>query len=88
MGQPRKTGELKEKLDWLCAMGTMGDLGTGFKWERPFPDMRECLKKWTKKPLVGETIGLINARKSSLYAIMPTDQFLMHAHHSSSISRI
>ncbi|KAI0762220.1 DHH phosphoesterase [Fomes fomentarius] len=66
---PAKTGELKEKLDWLCAMGTMGDLGTGFKWERPFPDMRECLKKWTKKAL-GEAIGLINApRRSPAYDV-------------------
>ena len=55
-------GELKERMDWLCAMGTMGDLGTGFKWEAPFPDMRDCLRRWTKKAF-GEAIGLVNARK-------------------------
>lgn len=53
---------LRNRLDYLCAMGTMGDLGTGFKWAPPFPDMRECFKKWTKKVL-GEAVALVNARK-------------------------
>lgn len=77
-GRERK-GELKERLDWLCAMGTMGDLGTSFKWEPPFPDMRECLKKWTKKVL-GEAIGLVNARASSSrrFTGMATHLSLVH----------
>ena len=57
-----KENALRERLDWLCAMGTMGDLGTGFNWETPFPDMRDCLRRWTKKAF-GEAIGLVNARK-------------------------
>ncbi|KAJ8488928.1 hypothetical protein ONZ51_g3267 [Trametes cubensis] len=64
-----KPSALREKLEYLCAMGTMGDLGTSFKWEPPFPDMRDCLKKWTKKVL-GEAIGLLNApRRSAEYDV-------------------
>ncbi|KAH9892875.1 hypothetical protein C8Q73DRAFT_649240 [Cubamyces lactineus] len=60
---------LREKLEYLCAMGTMGDLGTSFKWGPPFPDLRDCLKKWTKKVL-GEAIGLLNApRRSAEYDV-------------------
>ncbi|KAI0694467.1 hypothetical protein C8T65DRAFT_666705 [Cerioporus squamosus] len=60
---------IRERLDWLCAMGTMGDLGTSFKWEAPFPDVRECLKRWTKKTL-GEGISLLNApRRSAAYDV-------------------
>ena len=62
MIQGKEDRKVKEQLDWLCAIGTMGDLGTSFKWEAPFPDMRDCLKRWTKKTL-GEAIGLLNARK-------------------------
>ncbi|KAI0757819.1 hypothetical protein C8Q80DRAFT_1135598 [Daedaleopsis nitida] len=67
LGQSARKGELRERLDWLCAMGTMGDLGTGFKWEAPFPDMRECLKKWTKKVL-GEAV-FAEARRSPAYDV-------------------
>ncbi|RDX44798.1 DHH phosphoesterase [Lentinus brumalis] len=60
LGGGEKDRKVKQRLDWLCAMGTMGDLGTSFKWEAPFPDMRECFKRWTKKTL-GEAIALLNA---------------------------
>lgn len=45
-------------------MGTIGDLGTSFKWERPFPDMTECFKKYTKKTM-NEAVSLLNARMSA-----------------------
>ncbi len=64
LGGGEKDRKVKQRLDWLCAMGTMGDLGTSFKWEAPFPDMRECFKRWTKKTL-GEAIALLNARELS-----------------------
>ncbi|KAI9067146.1 DHH phosphoesterase [Trametes sanguinea] len=70
---------LMERLDYLCAMGTMGDLGTSFKWEPPFPNMRDCLKKWTKKVL-GEAIGLINApRRTGEYDVETAWRALLHA---------
>ncbi|KAI0917791.1 hypothetical protein AcV5_003949 [Taiwanofungus camphoratus] len=55
--------ETKIKLEYLCVMGTMGDLGTTFRWEPPFPDMSSCIKRWSKKVL-GEAVSLINARES------------------------
>ncbi|TBU22089.1 DHH phosphoesterase [Dichomitus squalens] len=68
-GTRNAAGVLRERMAWLCAMGTMGDLGTGFKWESPFPDMRDCLKTWTKKAF-GEAIGLVNApRRSAEYDV-------------------
>lgn len=48
--------------DWLACMGTIGDLGSAFKWEPPFPDMKETFKRHTKKALT-EAVSLINARK-------------------------
>ncbi|CDO78163.1 hypothetical protein BN946_scf184467.g2 [Trametes cinnabarina] len=70
---------LSERLDYLCAMGTMGDLGTSFKWEPPFPNMRDCLKKWTKKAL-GEAIGLLNApRRTGEYDVETAWRALLSA---------
>jgi hypothetical protein len=43
-------------------MGTHGDLGTAFKWEAPFPDMKPTFKKYTKKA-VNEAVSLVNGRK-------------------------
>ncbi|KAI8993799.1 hypothetical protein BD414DRAFT_513472 [Trametes punicea] len=76
----RATAEkLNETLEYLCAMGTMGDLGTSFKWAPPFPDMRECLRKWTKKVL-GEAIGLINApRRTAAYDVETAWRALLNA---------
>ncbi|KAI0638718.1 hypothetical protein C8Q77DRAFT_1151763 [Trametes polyzona] len=74
-----KADGLRERLDYLCAMGTMGDLGTAFKWERPFPDMRDCLKRWTKKVL-GEAIGLLNApRRTAAYDVSSAWRALLNA---------
>ncbi|KAI0820597.1 hypothetical protein BC628DRAFT_1396292 [Trametes gibbosa] len=70
---------LRERLEWLCVMGTMGDLGTGFKWEPPFPDMHACLKKWTKKVL-GEAVGLVNApRRTASYDVPSAWRALLHS---------
>lgn len=42
----------------------MGDLGSGMKWEDPWPvqDMKECVKKYGKKSL-SDSVRLVNARK-------------------------
>ena len=55
---------LKSQTDYLCAIGTMGDLGSNFKWVHPWPvaDMQDCAKKYTKKCL-SDVVRLINARK-------------------------
>ncbi|KAG9010324.1 hypothetical protein FRB94_010674 [Tulasnella sp. JGI-2019a] len=61
---------ITSSCDWLACMGTIGDLGTSFKWERPFPDMKECFKKYTKKAM-SEAVSLINApRRTAKYDVI------------------
>ena len=49
-----------ERCDWLCIVGTHGDLGNTLKWEPPFPDMSAPLKKYSKKVL-NDVVSLVNA---------------------------
>jgi hypothetical protein len=37
--------DLSDKISWLCALGTHGDLGTTIKWQPPFPDMTATFKR-------------------------------------------
>ncbi|KAH9916232.1 hypothetical protein B0H21DRAFT_852204, partial [Amylocystis lapponica] len=61
--------DIKAQLDYLCAIGTMGDLGAAFRWEAPFPDMKACFKRWTKKVL-SEAVSLLNApRRTAKYDV-------------------
>ena len=53
---------ISDTCDYLCAIGTHGDLGTTLKWLKPFPDMRAAFKRYTKKA-INECVALINARK-------------------------
>jgi hypothetical protein len=52
--------EVRERCAWLCIVGTQGDLGNSLKWEPPFPDMCEPMKRYTKKVL-NDVISLVNA---------------------------
>ncbi|KAK8105514.1 hypothetical protein PG999_008873 [Apiospora kogelbergensis] len=75
--------ELHEKVattcDWLCAMGTHGDLGNTLKWEPPFPDMKATFKAYTKKA-VNDAVSLINApRRTSTYDVPGAWQALISA---------
>ncbi|GKT50992.1 uncharacterized protein ColSpa_11173 [Colletotrichum spaethianum] len=55
--------------DWLCVMGTHGDLGNTLKWEPPFPDMKATFKTYTKKAL-NDAVSLINApRRTASYNV-------------------
>ncbi|OTB06480.1 hypothetical protein M426DRAFT_72250 [Hypoxylon sp. CI-4A] len=61
--------KVKESCDWLCAMGTHGDLGNTLKWEPPFPDMKATFKTYTKKA-INEAVSLINApRRTATYDV-------------------
>ena len=61
--------DIKAKCDWLCIMGTHGDLGTSLKWEQPFPDMGESFRKYTKKTL-NDAVSSINApRRTATYDV-------------------
>ncbi|TKA45485.1 hypothetical protein B0A54_04024 [Friedmanniomyces endolithicus] len=61
--------EVRDRCAWLCIVGTHGDLGNTLKWEPPFPDMREPMKKYTKKVL-NDVVSLINApRRTATYDV-------------------
>lgn len=61
--------DVPKECDWLCAMGTHGDLGNTLKWEPPFPDMRDTFKRYTKKA-INDAVSLINApRRTASYDV-------------------
>jgi hypothetical protein len=61
--------DLSDKISWLAALGTHGDLGTTLKWEPPFPDMTATFKRYSKKA-VNDAVGLVNApRRSAAYNV-------------------
>ena len=61
--------EVSAKCDWLCIVGTHGDLGNTLKWEPPFPDMKATFKQYTKKTL-NDVVSLINApRRTASYDV-------------------
>lgn len=61
--------QVASKCDWLAIVGTHGDLGNTLKWEPPFPDMREPLKRYTKKAL-NDVVSLVNApRRTATYDV-------------------
>ncbi|KAI2602233.1 DHH phosphoesterase [Hypoxylon sp. NC1633] len=60
---------VRSDCDWLCVMGTHGDLGNTLKWEPPFPDMKTTFKTYTKKA-VNDAVSLINApRRTATYDV-------------------
>ncbi|KAI8943597.1 hypothetical protein NX059_001589 [Plenodomus lindquistii] len=61
--------DLNERISWLAALGTHGDLGTTIKWEPPFPDMTATFKQHPKKA-VNDAVALVNApRRSAAYNV-------------------
>jgi hypothetical protein len=58
-----------DKISWLAALGTHGDLGTSLKWEPPFPDMTATFKQHPKKT-INTAVALVNApRRSPAYNV-------------------
>ena len=53
--------DIASSCDYLCAMGTHGDLGTTLKWKAPFPDMKTTFKMHSKKT-INDAVSLVNAR--------------------------
>jgi hypothetical protein len=61
--------KVQTTCDWLCVMGTHGDLGNTLKWEPPFPDMKATFKTYTKKA-INDAVSLINApRRTAAYNV-------------------
>jgi hypothetical protein len=69
-------------------VGTHGDLGNTFKWEPPFPDMKDCLKKYTKKTL-NEVVSAVNApRRTATYDVRSAWDALSETNDPPSILKI
>ncbi|KAF2128976.1 DHH phosphoesterase [Dothidotthia symphoricarpi CBS 119687] len=61
--------DISDKISWLAALGTHGDLGTTIKWEPPFPDMTATFKQSSKKA-INDAVALVNApRRSAAYNV-------------------
>ncbi|KAF2688624.1 DHH phosphoesterase [Lentithecium fluviatile CBS 122367] len=61
--------DLKDKISWLAALGTHGDLGTTLKWRPPFPDMATTFKQYSKKS-INDAVSRVNApRRSAAYNV-------------------
>jgi hypothetical protein len=71
--------QVAAECDWLCIMGTQGDLGNTLKWEPPFPDMKDTFKMYTKKS-INEAVSLINApRRTATYDVVSAWDALLAA---------
>lgn len=58
-----------DKLSWLAALGTHGDLGTTLRWQPPFPDMTSTFKTYSKKS-INTAVALVNApRRAPAYNV-------------------
>lgn len=61
--------DLSDKISWLAALGTHGDLGSTIKWEPPFPDLTATFKQHPKKT-INDAVALVNApRRSAAYNV-------------------
>ncbi|KAJ3534660.1 hypothetical protein NM688_g7102 [Phlebia brevispora] len=68
---PSGKDNFKRQIDYLCAIGTYGDLGTSFAFSPPWPeaDMKRAIKEWGKKRLT-DAVGLLNApRRTATYDV-------------------
>lgn len=77
--------DVEDRCDWLCVVGTHGDLGNTIKWESPFPNMKNCLKKYTKKTL-NDVVSFVNApRRTANYDVRSAWEALCDTKEPSSI---
>ncbi len=77
--------DVQEQCDWLCALGTHGDLGNTLKWAPPFPDMKDMFKRYTKKA-INDAVSLINApRRTAGYNVQAAWDALLQTDHPATL---
>lgn len=68
-----------ETCDWLCVVGTHGDLGNTVSWRSPFPDMSATFKRYTKK-IINEVVSAVNApRRTAKFDVISAWEALLSA---------
>jgi hypothetical protein len=78
---------LSDRISWLAALGTHGDLGSSIKWEPPFPDMTATFKQHPKKA-INDAVALVNApRRSAAYNVKDAWDAVISATSPESISK-
>ncbi|KAI0686468.1 hypothetical protein BC835DRAFT_1379468 [Cytidiella melzeri] len=75
-----------EAIDYLCAIGTYGDLGTSFNFKPsppwPLEEMQACIRRCTKKAL-SDAVGLLNApRRTATYDVESAWAAVLKTHNS------
>ncbi|KAI4923836.1 hypothetical protein J4E85_007992 [Alternaria conjuncta] len=81
-------GNLHDKISWLAALGTHGDLGSSIKWEPPFPDMVATFKQHPKKS-INDAVALANApRRSAAYNVHDAWDAVVSASSPGDISKV
>ena len=71
--------EVSSSCSHLCAIGTIGDLGTTLQWKPPFPDMTQTFKDHTKK-MINDTVASINApRRTAEFDVISAWDALLNA---------
>jgi hypothetical protein len=79
--------DLHDKISWLAALGTHGDLGSSIKWEPPFPDMVATFKQHPKKA-INDAVALTNApRRAAAYNVQDAWDAVITANNPGDISK-
>lgn len=80
--------DISDKISWLAALGTHGDLGNTLKWEPPFPDMTATFKRSSKKA-INDAVALVNApRRSAAYNVEAAWEAVITATGPDSIKKV
>lgn len=63
--------DITPEIDYLGALGTMGDLGSTVKWQKPFPPYLGEVVKAKGKKNFSDAVGLVNApRRSAAFNVV------------------
>lgn len=77
---------LKDQIDYLAIIGTVGDLSATVKWVEPFPPHLGTVMRDQGKKNISDCVGLINApRRSRIYNTNEAFQSLLKTKNASEV---